>query len=64
MVIFHLPSIEEDDYPAFRRVPNNALPATFYEWLELSDRHIKQLLGRGHAVRPVGINAAEFSRYL
>lgn len=62
-VIFHLPSIAEHDYPAFRRASSNNLPETYFEWLELTDRQIKDLLGRGHSVRPVGINAAEFIRY-
>lgn len=63
MAIKYLPEIAEDDYPAFRRLPSNNFPNTYYEWLDLANKHFKETVGSGFTAIQVQVKAGEFSAF-
>jgi hypothetical protein len=61
-VIF-LPLIDPNDYDAFQRILNHALPDTYDEWGEVHVRQAADILGEGNEYREVQVYPVEFARY-
>ena len=58
-----LPLINPDDYDAFQRILNNALPYTYDEWGDLHVKEAADILGEGNEYREVQVYPVEFARY-
>jgi hypothetical protein len=58
-----LPLINPDDYDAFQRILNNALPYTYDEWGDLHVKEAADILGEGNEYCEVQVRPVEFARY-
>jgi hypothetical protein len=64
MAIFPTPNIETNDYEAFQRILGSELPSTYEEWSYQESAAAADVVMRGHTVRQIQVDAAEFARYL
>ena len=58
-----LPLINPDDYDAFQRILNNALPYTYDEWGDLHVKEAADILGEGREYCEVQVDPVEFARF-
>jgi hypothetical protein len=58
------PLITPNDYPAFRAILGNDIPATYNEWLYLQTKEIREFVQAGRETRTISVNPHEFARFL
>lgn len=61
--ITYLATIAQHDYPAFRLLPGNDLPATYDGWLNLLDRQTAHYREIRNTIVYVRVDADEFARF-
>jgi hypothetical protein len=63
MAIFHLATIAEDDFKAFRRLMDGNFPNTYQEWLQLRFNQGHAMKAQGYEIVAVEVSSDEFARY-
>jgi len=63
MGVIFLPLINPDEYDAFQRILNNALPDTYDEWGALHVKEAADILGEGNEYCEVQVSPVEFARF-
>jgi hypothetical protein len=58
------PIIAKDDYPTFRQIIGDDIPATYDEWLKLQTKEIREFNQAGRNTKKVPVDPYEFSRFL